>query len=423
MRISLISEHASPLAVLGEVDAGGQNVHVASLATALAARGHQVTVHTRRDDPALPTTTPFAPGVTVHHVTAGPPTYVPKDELVPFMPSFGDELAAYWRTARPDVVHAHFWMSGLAALGGARQLDGPPVPVVQTFHALGSVKRRHQGAADTSPPGRIADELMIGRSVHRTVATCADEVRELRELGVPVERIQVVPCGVDVETFTPSGPVEPRTARPRLLQVGRLVPRKGADVALRALRRIPDAELLLAGGPAADRLDDDPEAQRLRSLALEHGVADRLVLLGGVERSRMPALFRSADVVLCPPRYEPFGIVPLEAMACARPVVASAVGGHLDTVADGRTGRLVPPDDPQALAAAACDLLADSRMRTAFGAAGRRRAESRYGWDRVAAATEVAYRGVLSARPAPRRITTSAVRRSRSTATATGAAR
>jgi glycosyltransferase involved in cell wall biosynthesis len=396
---------------------------VASLATALAARGHQVTVHTRRDDPDLPETTPFAPGVTVHHVAAGPAAYVPKDDLVPFMPTFGDELAKYWKAARPDVVHAHFWMSGLAVLGGARQLDGAPVPVVQTFHALGSVKRRHQGADDTSPPGRIADEVMIGRNAHRTIATCTDEVRELRELGVPAERIVVVPCGVDVERFTPSGPVEPRTARLRLLQVGRLVPRKGADVALRALRRVPDAELLLAGGPSADRLDDDPEAQRLRALARDLGVADRLVLLGGVERSRMPALFRSADVVLCPPRYEPFGIVPLEAMACARPVVASAVGGHLDTVADGRTGRLVPPDDPEALAAAVAGLLADAPTRTSFGAAGRRRAQSRYGWDRVAAATEAAYRGVLSSRPTPRRITTSTVRRSRSAATATGAAR
>ncbi|WP_205751865.1 glycosyltransferase [Cryptosporangium phraense] len=418
MRISLVSEHASPLAVLGEVDAGGQNVHVASLAVALAERGHQVTVHTRRDDPALPETMPFAPGVTVHHVTAGPASVIPKDDLLPYMPTFGAELARFWRTSEPDVVHAHFWMSGLAALAGAR--DFPGLPVVQTFHALGSVKRRHQGDDDTSPPDRVEYETTIGHSVATTIATCTDEVRELRALGIPAGRLQVVPCGVDVTAFAPAGPVEPRSGRPRLLQVGRLVRRKGADVALRALTSIPDAELVLAGGPPADRLDADPEAQRLRALAASLGLADRFVLLGGVERSRMPALFRSADLVLCPPHYEPFGIVPLEAMACARPVVASAVGGHLDTVAEGRTGRLVPPGDPDALAGAVTALLADPAGRSAFGAAGRRRAEAHYGWDRVAAATEAAYRGVC-APPVPRRI--SAVRRSRSAATATGATR
>ncbi|MFG1927129.1 glycosyltransferase [Cryptosporangium sp. NPDC048952] len=402
MRISLVSEHASPLAVLGDVDAGGQNVHVASLATGLAARGHEVTVHTRRDDASLPATVPFGAGVTVHHVDAGPPTSVPKDDLLPFMTTFGEELAAYWRAERPDVVHAHFWMSGLASLGGARHLDGHPVPVLQTFHALGSVKQRHQGADDTSPEGRISVERTIARSVHRIIATCTDEVRELRAMDVPTDRIRVVPCGVDMEMFSPSGAVEARGSRPRLLQVGRLVPRKGADIALRALLSIPDAELLLAGGPDLDAVGADPEAQRLLALAESLGVADRLVLLGGVDRDRMPALFRSADVVLCPPRYEPFGIVPLEAMACARPVVASAVGGHLDTVADGRTGYLVPPENPEALARAVTSLLDSPSTREAFGAAGRRRVESRYGWDRVAAATEVAYRDLVW--PTPRRI-------------------
>ncbi|MFI5956205.1 glycosyltransferase [Cryptosporangium sp. NPDC051539] len=417
MRISLVSEHASPLAVLGEADGGGQNVHVAGLATALAERGHQVTVHTRRDDPGLPETTPFAPGVLVHHVTAGPPTALAKDDLLPHMPEFGAALARYWRSRRPDVVHAHFWMSGLASLTGARNLPG--LPVVQTFHALGSVKRRHQGDADTSPADRIERETTIGHSVALTIATCTDEVRELVALGIAPNRIQVVPCGVDVAVFTPHGPVAARARRPRLLQVGRMVPRKGTDVALRALASIPDAELVLAGGPPPDRLDDDPEVRRLRTLAGELGVADRFVLLGGVDRHEMPALFRSADVVLCPPHYEPFGIVPLEAMACARPVVASAVGGHLDTVAEGRTGLLFPPGDPDALAGAVNRLLADPAARTGWGAAGRRRAEAHYGWDRVAAATEDAYRAVCAG-PSPRRLST--VHRNRSAATASGVA-
>ncbi|KRV49950.1 glycosyl transferase [Wenjunlia vitaminophila] len=396
LKIALVSEHASPLAALGGVDAGGQNVHVAALAGALADLGHQVTVHTRKDAGDLPESVRLRPGVTVHHVPAGPARDVPKDELLPYMGAFGDVLAELWREDPPDVAHAHYWMSGLATLRGAR---GSGVPVVHTFHALGTVKRRHQGDADTSPPRRVAAETAVGRACARTIATCRDEVRELRAMGLPYRRIRVVPCGVDPERFTPHGPAAPRGTRPRLLQVGRLVPRKGSDTAIAALTHVRDAELVIAGGPPPDRLHEDPEARRLTELAAEAGVADRLCLLGGVARERMPALLRSADVVICPPRYEPFGIVPLEAMACGLPVVASAVGGHLDTVADGVTGRLFPPGDPVALGAAVNELLADAPLRTRYGVAGRRRALARYRWDRVASATEAVYAEVLPRRP------------------------
>src|SRR5690242_7740256 len=152
MKIAMVSEHASPLAVLGGVDAGGQNVHVAELASALARQGDDVVVHTRRDFAELPRRVTLCPGVEVDHVDAGPPTEVPKDELLAHMPAFADELREQWAADPPDVVHSHFWMSGLAALDAARDLG---IPVVHTFHALGIVKRRHQGAADTSPPTRV----------------------------------------------------------------------------------------------------------------------------------------------------------------------------------------------------------------------------------------------------------------------------
>jgi D-inositol-3-phosphate glycosyltransferase len=388
LRIALVSEHASPLAVLGGVDAGGQNVHVAALAGALADLGHLVTVYTRRDAAGPPAEVRLRAGVTVHHVPAGPPAEIPKDELLPHMSAFGRYLAEQWRQDPPDVVHAHFWMSGLAALRGAQDLD---VPVVQTFHALGTVKRRHQGAADTSPAPRIPTETAVGRACRSIVATCRDEVRELRAMGLPLGRIRVVPCGVDTARFAPCGPLARRGTRPRLLQVGRLVPRKGADTAIEALARVPSAELVIAGGPPRERLRDDPEARRLTALAERAGVADRVVLLGGVPREEMPALLRSADLVVCPPQYEPFGIMPLEAMACGVPVVASAVGGHLDTVDDGVTGRLFPAGDARALAATVTELLAAPRLRAGYGAAGRRRVLARYGWDRVGAATAEVY--------------------------------
>ncbi|AEW97508.1 MULTISPECIES: glycosyltransferase [Streptomycetaceae] len=401
LSIALVSEHASPLAALGGVDAGGQNVHVAQLAAALADRGHRVAVYTRKDHPDLAPTVTLRPGVTVRHVPAGPPEPVPKDELLPFMAEFGRFLAKDWAAEAPDVAHSHFWMSGLATSLACRELG---LPFLHTYHALGTVKRRHQGDADTSPPDRIAVETAVGRECDRIVATCRDEVGELRAMGLHPARTTVVPCGVDPQVFTPDGPRAPRGRLPyRLLQIGRLVPRKNAAVSIAALAGLPDAELVVAGGPPEGRLDGDPEVRRLRAVARERGVADRVRFTGGVPRTHVPELLRSADVVLCPPAYEPFGIVPLEAMSCGTPVVASAVGGHLDTVADPATGCLVPPGDPGALAAAVAGLLDDADGRRARGAAGRRRVLARYGWDRVAAATERAYHEVLRDRRADRR--------------------
>ncbi|MFD7069604.1 glycosyltransferase [Streptomyces sp. NPDC059913] len=397
-RIALVSEHASPLAELGGPDAGGQNVYVAQLADRLVRRGHDVTVYTRRDAPEPPTMVRTPQCVKVVHVPAGPPTAVPKDELLRWMPEFGAYLARAWRMTRPDVAHAHFWMSGLAALEGAHGTD---IPVVQTYHALGTVKKRHQGTADTSPPERVDIESRIGRRADRIIATCADELSELVAMGVPRSRISVVPCGVDTAHFAPVPPAGRAPARPRrLLAVGRLVPRKGFDRAIKALKDIPDAELLIAGGPEAPLLFADPEAERLRKIAFEYGVTDRVRMLGRVPQEGMPHLMSGADLVLSLPRYEPFGIVPIEAMACATPVVATAVGGHLDTVADGVTGRLVSPDGSadRELARIVRSLLDDPARRARYGVAGRTRVLSHYTWDRVADAVAQVY-GELSTGP------------------------
>ncbi|MEV5439976.1 glycosyltransferase [Streptomyces sp. NPDC052682] len=396
MRIAMVSEHASPLAALGGVDAGGQNVYVARLTEELARRGHEVTVYTRRDRADLPDRVPLPGGAVVEHVPAGPAAPVPKDGLFPCMPGFGSHLARAWGRRRPDVVHAHFWMSGMASQIGAAPYG---IPVVQTFHALGTVKRRHQGRRDTSPFERIGIERQIGRTCERVLATCTDEVRELAEMGVPARQVSVVPCGVDAEHFRPGATghgVPERRARHRLLACGRLVRRKGYDQAVRALTDIPGAELLIAGGPPAGELDDDPEAQRLGRLAERTGVTDRVRLLGAVDPHDMPALMNSSDLVLCTPVYEPFGIVPLEAMACGVPVVATDVGGHRDSVADGTTGRLVPPQHPEAVAAAVRALLDDDRLRRSYGTAGRERVLARYTWRRVADGAQQVYRQALT---------------------------
>ncbi len=353
-----------------------------------------MTVYTRRDSDDQPEDVTMPGGYRVVHVPAGPARHVPKDELLPHMGEFTRFLTAQWQADRPDVVHAHFWMSGLASLMATRPLS---VPVVQTFHALGVVKRRHQGAHDTSPTERIGLERLIGKHAARVAATCSDEVFELVRLGLSRSRMSIVPCGVDLDRFTPSGPVEPRTHRYRIVSVGRLVPRKGFDVAIAALRSLPETELIIAGGPQEGRLAEDKEAARLLRFAAELGVADRVHLRGQVPRADVPALLRSADVVVCTPWYEPFGIVPLEAMACGVPVVASAVGGLTDTVVDGVTGLHVPPKRPEALASAVRRLLSDAALRDAYGIAGADRARCRYSWDRIATDTMRVYERVVPA--------------------------
>ena len=403
MKISMVSEHASPLAALGGVDAGGQNVHVAALSAALARRDHEVTVYTRRDSAELPERVRVLPRLEVVHVTAGPVRHVPKDELLPYMGLLAEGMSRDWERSAPDIVHAHFWMSGLAALDAARRgtLAGH-IPVVQTFHALGTVKRRHQGKDDTSPVERQWLEPSVGRAADRIIATCSDEVFELKAMGMVPAKISIVPCGVDLDLFSPSGPVLERRRAHRIVSVGRLVPRKGVDLVIAALALLRDAgfsdvELLIVGGGTdAAGLQEDAEARRLLTYARELGVQDQVTLRGHVPREAMPGILRSADAVICTPWYEPFGIVPLEAMACGIPVVAAAVGGLTDSVVDQGTGLHVPPKDPLAIARAVARLLADPALRRELGRAGQKRVRSRFSWDKVAAETEKAYLQTLA---------------------------
>jgi D-inositol-3-phosphate glycosyltransferase len=394
MKIAMVSEHANPLAAVGGVDAGGQNVHVASLSAQLAARGHEVVVYTRRDSPRLPERADLCHGVTVVHLNAGPAVEISKDDLLAHIPALAQQLARAVDADPPSVLHAHFWMSGLASL---QVVAGREIPMLQTFHALGTVKRRCQGGADTSPPQRVDVERELAVHADRVIASCTDEVRELMTLGAVRSRIDVVPSGVDTAHFTPHGPVAARSSRHRLLCVGRLVPRKGVDDAIRALAQLDDAELVVAGGPAAD-IAADPEVMRLLQLAAELGVRDRVHLIGQVPRAELPALIRSSDVVVCLPWYEPFGIVPLEAMACGVPVVGTAVGGLLDTVVDGVTGALLPPRSPGVAAGVLGELLASPQRRRGYGRAGVQRVRRHYAWPDVARSTERCYLRAIAAR-------------------------
>lgn len=379
MKVAMVSTHAG-------ADGDGRHVHVAGLAAALGELGADVTVYTRRDDAAVPALVHAAPRVVVEHVDAGPPAPVPEGDLFPFMGMFAGQLRRRWAHERPDVVHAHGWPAGKASLAAGWPLA---VPVAQTFHALGAVQRRHLGGTQPSPPEREEVERAVLRRCDHVFAACSGELFELLRLGGDARRISIVPGGVDLSAFRPDGPAEPR--RPglrRLLMVGGLVEHRGVDDAVAALAHIPDAELVVAGGPARVDLAAQAEAA---------GVADRVHFRGCDGRADLPALYRSADAVVCVPWYEPFGIAALEAMACGVPVIASAVGGLVDAVVDGVTGVHVPPRSPGAVAQAAQVLLADEGRRLALGRAGAHRAAARYGWRRAAASTLATYAALQEA--------------------------
>ncbi|NRQ33997.1 glycosyltransferase [Nonomuraea sp. NN258] len=345
--------------------AGNQRHRILAVARELG-REHQVTIYSRRDNTEGKPKTRVSPGVTLEHIDVGPATDLSPDDVVPYLNDVGAHLTKRWNQDRPDVIHAHSWTCGLAAVSGAKDLG---VPVTQTFHTM-----------DTT---HMKLERALGRRANAVIAGSGDEESALIRLGVPRHNIAVVPYGVDTERFHRQGPVAGKGARKRLLHVGPLTPDRGAYTVVRALPGLTDVEFVIAGGPEPEDLEQDRDVRRLRALAEQLGVADRVTLLGQVKRAAVPKLMRSADAVISVPREAVTGIVALEAMACGVPVIASAVGAHLDSVIDGVTGLLVPPDRPARTARLARELLCDPTLRTALGYAGADRARSRYSWERV----------------------------------------
>lgn len=402
LKIALISEHASPLAGVGSVDAGGQNIYVAHVARGLADAGHSVDVLTRRDDPSLPAEVTLHRRVHVLHVDAGPPRPVAKEDLLPHMPAFAARARRLLQARGCELMHANFFMSGWAGLQLARRLD---VPLVTTFHALGLVRREHQGADDRFPAERIAIERRLAHESDLVVAECPQDERDLVRLyDAPPRRIRQVPCGVDTAVFRPG---DRAAARRRLgldphaftvLQLGRLVPRKGVDNVIRALGLLPvdgpggPPRLVVVGGES-DTPDErrTPEIARLRAVAREAGCADRVRFVGRRDRDTLRDWYVAADVFATTPWYEPFGITPLESMACGTPVVGSAVGGIAHTVVDGVTGFLVPPHDPRTLAARLQRLRLQPTLAAEMGRRGMQRVRAHFTWEQVAAQLERLY--------------------------------
>lgn len=415
-KIALISDHASPLALTGGIDSGGQNIYVAAIARHLARRGVAVDVYTRRDDPTLPETVLWHDGVRVIHVPAGPARHIPKEDIMPWMDDFGRWVLDFMRcggraaavaqagggvapgkaraeSLRPDLIHANFFMSGLAARRVVQRLG---LPLVMTFHALGRVRRRFLGEGDRFPDARFAIEDELVRHADRIVAECPQDRLDLISLyGADPRRIDIVPCGFDPAELAPVDQAEARSRlgwpqrRFVILQLGRLVPRKGIDNLIRALALLKSehgvaARLYIVGGEsAAPNSGVTPEIGRLEGIARAAGVPGQVQFVGRRGRQQLRQLYSAADVFVTTPWYEPFGITAVEAMACGVPVIATAVGGLRTTVVDGVTGYLVEPDAPAMLAARLAGIARQPRARQVLGEAGRQRANRLYTWTQV----------------------------------------
>lgn len=371
MKIDMVSAYACR-------NPDGRSSHVAELSIALSQAGHDVTVYAQGDTSWQSAEPRRQNGYRLVEVPVGPARPVPADHLLPYVGSFGSFLRDRWMEGRPDVVHAHFWLPGLAATLAARACD---VPVVQTFHSL---------SEGSKPTEHARIEQLVAKHADRVITTCSQESSMLIRRGVPRNRISVIPGGVDLSRFSPEGCRIRRSRLHRIVCAGQLLRRKGFDLAIAALAHLADTELLVA----AEHSPQHPEAARLDQLAARLAVGDRVRWLGRVSRADMPALFRSADAVLCTPRYEPFGKVALEAMACGVPVVAAAVGGLADIVVDGVTGVLVPLRARNELASRLRPLLDDPVLRETYGAAGRDRARARYSWGQVSADTLHVYKNI-----------------------------
>ena len=406
-RIAFISEHASPLATLGGVDNGGQNVYVAELSNELARKGYEIDVYTRKDKRDIDEIVHWHPRVKVIHIKAGPEEFVEKEKLLPYMNEFTQNMLCYIKKNKIHygLIHAHFFMSALVASNIKKELK---IPYVVTFHALGLVRLAHQKQMDKFPVERFDIERMVVKDADMIVAECPQDKEDLITFyNADASKILIAPCGFNPKEFHV---IDKKLARKKLqfnpdenilLQLGRMVPRKGVDNVIRSLSKLngslKNTRLVIVGGEG-DAPDEalTPEIGRLKKIAEEEGVADHVTFTGRRGRAVLKYFYAAADVFITTPWYEPFGITPLESMACGTPVIGANVGGIKYSVADGKTGFLVPPKDPAALAEKIEMLISDQQLLSTMKANAVKHVHKFFTWTNVANIVSCIYEKVYA---------------------------
>jgi len=412
MRIAMLSFHTCPLATLGGKDTGGMNVYVRDLTRELGRRGLRVDVFTRSQDEHQPhVKEDLGCGNRVIHIPAGPEVPLPKDILYEHVPEFVGGVREFARGQGQayDLIHSHYWLSGVAARSLRAAWDAP---FIQMFHTLGQMKNRvAQTPVERESELRLRVEAeLIGQADQIIVSTLAEQtqLQWLYDADTRSGNITVIPPGVDTAMFYPRSAAEAKARLgidpnfKLLLFVGRIEPLKGVETLLRAVallndRGLCDCETLCLSIIGGDTATQNVEMDRLQALRAELGLAELVTFLGKQDQDALPDYYAAAEAVIMPSHYESFGMVALEAMACGTPVIASEVGGLAFLVRDGETGFHVPDRDPEALSDRICQIITDPLLRAELGEQAAAYAKG-YAWPLIAEKIIGVYESVLAGR-------------------------
>lgn len=410
LNVAMLSYHTCPLATLGGKDTGGMNVYVRELTSALGRLGVHVDVFTRSQDDHVPHVLhDLGYGNRVVHVPAGPEQPLPKKQLVGYLPEFieGVKQFAAEKNLHYDLIHSHYWMSGLAAEALAEAWQ---VPVVHMFHTLGEMKNRiATSEAEKEGAYRLDGERRVLAKADRIIAATLAELAQLQWLyKADTRKIIVIPPGVDTCHFYPIPPDEARQyigipkADRMLLFVGRIEPLKGLGTLIQAMSclRVCESErpaylVIIGGEPEASPDDKTAEMARLQQLCKDLCLDQMVIFLGKRGQDTLPYYYSAAEVLIMPSLYESFGMVALEAMACGTPVIASQVGGLAFLVQDGVTGFHIQDGDHETLCAKLSLLLGDSALRQRMGAQAASYAHG-YAWETIAGNLLKTYQDLLT---------------------------
>ncbi len=409
LRIAMLSYHTCPLATLGGKDTGGMNVYVRDLTRQLGQMGIHVDVFTRSQDDHVPHVLhELGYGNRVVHVPAGPEHPIPKQELMNHIPEFveGIRCFALEKGIRYDIIHSHYWLSGIAAASLSEAWGG--TPIVHMFHTLGEMKNRiARSEAEREGEYRINGEKQVLRRANRIVVATLAELTQLRFLyKATAKKLVVIPPGVDVSHFYPIPADEAKMyvglkADDRMvLFVGRIEPLKGVDTLIEAMSCLQWKEerpvhlAIIGGDPAASPEEMSAEMARLQKLCDDLAVGQTVVFLGKRDQDKLSYYYSAAELVVMPSHYESFGMVALEAMACGTPVIASEVGGLAYLVRDGETGFTIPDGEPDALCEKISWLLNDSKLHETMSQRAVEYAQD-YAWEKIAKQIVGVYESLL----------------------------
>ncbi|HIK15539.1 MAG TPA: glycosyltransferase family 1 protein [Leptolyngbyaceae cyanobacterium M33_DOE_097] len=407
-RIALISCHGDPAAEIGKEEAGGQNVYVRQVGEALAGLGWQVDMFTRKADANQPKIVEHAKGCRTIRLTAGPETFVPRDEIYGFVPEFVQALQHFQQEEgiQHPIVHTNYWISAAIGMELKRY---QPIVQLHTYHSLGAVKYQNVSPIPMVAGTRLEVEKTVLKTAERIIATSPQEKEHMRSLMSPHGAIDIIPCGTDIEHFGTVSKAEARHAlgiapdEKVVLYVGRFDPRKGIETLVRAVAQSNAKESgklrLIIGGGSRPGHSDGAERDRIEAIVEELEITDLTHFPGRLGREVLPTYYAAADVVVVPSHYEPFGLVTIEAMACHTPVVGSSVGGLLYTVAPEETGLLAPPKDVNAFQIAIDRILDNPEWAAKLGQNARSRVEAQFSWQGVAQQLSDLYIQLLNQEP------------------------